>query len=94
MIWLIKLIRKTDGITYAKLIELISDTRINMSSVNPLYSLLAGNIQICVLHQNTFTYFLDKVNFIENNVDILDDNWTDYILPKKRIFVRFKRPYI
>ena len=71
----------SDSITENELYELIGETCINMSTINPNYSLLGGNVLIYKLHHSTLlNTFTDKMKFINSTTNMIDENWLLYIL--------------
>ena len=67
-------------ITENELYELIGETCINMSTINPIYSLLGGNVLIYNLHNKLLNNFTDKIKFINSTTNIINKNWLEYIL--------------
>jgi len=57
---------------------------VNMSTVHPLYSNLAGRILISNLHKTTSNHFVDKMIQIQKALNILDDKWLNWIKKNKK----------
>jgi ribonucleoside-diphosphate reductase alpha subunit len=51
----------------------------NMVTSNPLYGQLAGRILVSNLHKKTSDNFVDKMNLIQTDCNILDEQWLGWI---------------
>jgi ribonucleoside-diphosphate reductase alpha subunit len=51
----------------------------NMVTVNPMYGKLAGSILISNLHKKTSSNFVDKMNTIQKEFDLLDNDWLEWL---------------
>ncbi len=51
----------------------------NLVTINPLYGKLAGRILISNLHKKTLNTFVEKMENIQNECDLLDNDWLEWI---------------
>lgn len=68
-----------NGITTEELDLESANVAINLCTTHYLYSLLAGKILISNLHKKTETTFVEKEEFIQNKLNLLDDKWLEWI---------------
>ena len=57
---------------------------VNMSTVHPMYSDLAGRILISNLHKTTSNHFVDKMIQLQKTLNILDEKWLTWIKKNKK----------
>jgi len=57
---------------------------VNMSTLHPFYSNLAGRILVSNLHKTTSNHFVDKMITIQKNLNILDEKWLSWIKKNKK----------
>ena len=55
----------------------------NMVTINPIYGRLAGRILISNLHKKTINNFADKMEMIQKDCSLLDDDWLKWIIDNK-----------
>jgi ribonucleoside-diphosphate reductase alpha subunit len=55
----------------------------NMVTINPIYGKLAGRILISNLHKKTLNNFVDKMNIIQDECYLLDNDWLKWINDNK-----------
>ncbi len=55
----------------------------NMVTINPIYGRLAGRILVSNLHKKTINNFVDKMVKIQNDCDLLDNDWLKWITDNK-----------
>ena len=57
---------------------------VNMSTLHPFYSNLAGRILVSNLHKITTNHFVDKMITIQKTLNILDEKWLAWIKKNKK----------
>lgn len=67
------------GITTTELDLQSAEICVNLSTMNPFYSSLAGRILTSNLHKRTSNHFVDKMVKIQNNLGFLDEKWLNWI---------------
>jgi ribonucleoside-diphosphate reductase alpha chain len=72
------------GITTEELDFQSAEICVNMSTVNPFYSLLAGRILVSNLHKKTTNHFVDKMIKIQSVLGLLDEKWLVWIKKNKK----------
>ncbi len=55
----------------------------NMVTINPIYGRLAGRILVSNLHKKTLNNFVDKMVMIQQDCDLLDNQWLEWIVENK-----------
>jgi len=55
----------------------------NMVTINPIYGRLAGRILVSNLHKKTLNNFTDKMEMIQNDCDLLDNDWLKWVVDNK-----------
>jgi len=63
------------GITTEELDNVSADVCINMCTIHPSYSLLAGKILVSNLHKKTLNTFVEKQELIQENLKFLDNTY-------------------
>ena len=84
------------GITTPELDLQSAEICVNMSTVNPFYSNLAGRILVSNLHKNTTNHFVEKMVKIQTTLNILDDKWLTFIKKHKKeinAMIDYERDY-
>jgi len=84
------------GITTPELDLQSAEICVNMSTVNPFYSNLAGRILVSNLHKNTTNHFVDKMVKIQTTLNILDEKWLTFIKKHKKeinAMINYERDY-
>ncbi len=69
----------------------------NMVTVNPMYGKLAGSILISNLHKKTSSNFVDKMNTIQKEFDLLDNDWLEWLNKNKEeinSMIDYSRDYL
>lgn len=51
----------------------------NLVTINPLYGKLAGSILVSNLHKKTLNTFVEKMENIQKECNLLDNNWLEWI---------------
>jgi len=85
------------GITTAELDFQSANICVNMSTVNPFYSNLAGRLLISNLHKITTNHFVDKMVRIQTSLGFLDEKWLNWIKKNKKEIngmIDYERDYI
>jgi len=85
------------GITTAELDFQSANICVNMSTVNPFYSNLAGRLLISNLHKITTNHFVDKMVRIQTSLGFLDEKWLNWIKKNKKeinAMIDYERDYI
>ena len=85
------------GITTAELDFQSANICVNMSTVNPFYSNLAGRLLISNLHKITTNHFVDKMVRIQTSLGFLDEKWLNWIKKNKKeinSMIDYERDYI
>jgi ribonucleoside-diphosphate reductase alpha subunit len=72
------------GITTTELDLQSAEICVNLSTINPFYSNLAGRILVSNLHKRTSNHFVDKMVKIQNNLGFLDEKWLNWIKKHKK----------
>jgi len=70
---------------------------VNMSTIHPLYSDLAGRILISNLHKITSNHFVDKMIQIQKSLNILDEKWLSWIKKNKKeinLMINYERDFM
>jgi ribonucleoside-diphosphate reductase alpha subunit len=84
------------GITTPELDLQSAEICVNMSTVNPFYSNLAGRILVSNLHKNTTNHFVEKMVKIQTTLNILDEKWLTFIKKHKKeinAMIDYERDY-
>ena len=84
------------GITTSELDLQSAEICVNLSTVNPFYSNLAGRILVSNLHKNTTNHFVEKMVKINTTLNILDEKWLTYIKKNKKeinAMIDYERDY-
>jgi len=84
------------GITTPELDLQSAEICVNMSTVNPFYSNLAGRILVSNLHKNTTNHFIEKMVKIQTTLNILDEKWLTFIKKHKKeinAMIDYERDY-
>ncbi len=55
----------------------------NMVTINPIYGDLAGRILVSNLHKKTLNTFVEKMELIQQNTNLLDKDWLRYIVDNR-----------
>jgi ribonucleoside-diphosphate reductase alpha subunit len=55
----------------------------NMVTINPIYGRLAGRILVSNLHKKTLNSFVDKMIMIQNDCNLLDEDWLKWVTDNK-----------
>lgn len=69
----------------------------NMVTINPLYGDLAGRILVSNLHKKTLNTFVEKMELIQKNTNLLDMKWLEYIVDNRERLnnmIDYNRDYI
>jgi ribonucleoside-diphosphate reductase alpha chain/ribonucleoside-diphosphate reductase subunit M1 len=69
-----------DDITPDEIDNLIAEICINMSTLHPDYSYLAGKILILNLHNKTLNNFTSKMKYLSENTNQICEKWLEWIL--------------
>ena len=70
---------------------------VNMSTLHPFYSNLAGRILVSNLHKTTSNHFVDKMITIQKSLNILDEKWLSWIKKNKKelnSMINYNRDYM
>lgn len=70
---------------------------VNMSTLHPFYSNLAGRILVSNLHKTTSNHFVDKMITIQKSLNILDEKWLSWIKKNKKeinAMINYDRDYM
>lgn len=70
---------------------------VNMSTLHPFYSNLAGRILVSNLHKTTSNHFVDKMITIQKSLNILDEKWLSWIKKNKKeinSMINYDRDYM
>ena len=84
------------GITTSELDLQSAEICVNLSTVNPFYSNLAGRILVSNLHKNSTNHFVEKMVKINTTLNILDEKWLTYIKKNKKeinAMIDYERDY-
>jgi len=71
--------RSYSGITSKEIITECADICINLSSTNPAYAYLGGRLLVSLLHKNTMNTFSEKIKYIANNSEILNERYIKFV---------------
>ena len=85
------------GITTSELDLQSAEICVNMSTVNPFYSNLAGRILVSNLHKHTSNHFVDKMVKIQTTLNLLDEKWLSWIKKNKKeinAMIDYERDYL
>lgn len=55
----------------------------NMVTINPIYGRLAGRILVSNLHKKTLNNFVDKMEMIQKDCNLLDEDWLKWVVENK-----------
>ena len=69
----------------------------NMVTINPIYGNLAGRILVSNLHKKTLNSFVEKMEAIQANTNLLDKEWFDWIIVNREAInnmMDYERDYI
>jgi len=70
---------------------------VNLSTLHPFYSNLAGRILVSNLHKTTSNHFVDKMITIQKSLNILDEKWLSWIKKNKKeinSLINYDRDYM
>jgi len=85
------------GITTEELDLESANICINLCTTHHLYSSLASRILVSNLHKKTFNSFVEKENLIQDNLNILNNSWLEWINKNKEEInnmIDYNRDYI
>ncbi len=51
----------------------------NLVTINPLYGKLAGRILVSNLHKKTLSTFVEKMEYLQKECDLLDNDWLEWV---------------
>lgn len=86
-----------NGITTEELDLLSANICINLSLTHPLYSILAGRIEISNLQKKTADSFVDKQVRIHTELDLLNADWLHWVVANRtelENMINYDRDYI
>ncbi len=69
----------------------------NMVTINPIYGRLAGRILVSNLHKKTLNNFVDKMEMIQKDCNLLDDDWLKWVVENKEEInkmIDYNRDYV
>lgn len=55
----------------------------NMVTINPIYGNLAGRILVSNLHKKTLNTFVEKMEIIQANTNLLDKEWLEWVIKNR-----------
>lgn len=55
----------------------------NMVTINPIYGNLAGRILVSNLHKKTLNTFVEKMEIIQANTNLLDKEWLEWVVSNR-----------
>jgi ribonucleoside-diphosphate reductase alpha subunit len=68
----------------------------NMVTINPIYGRLAGRILVSNLHKKTLNSFVDKMEIIQKECNLLDEDWLKWVTDNKKeidSMINYERDY-
>jgi len=89
-------VRLCHNISLKEVYELIAEVCINMSTIDPIYSLLGGNILIYYLHSVSHDTFFKKVKYMKENGGLINDTFYNYVEKNKNFLndiINYKNDY-